>query len=397
MTKRTKQVDLPSLREHLAGVPNSASVLVQVESLHTTLAAIDRDNAEESTRTVTEQLMSLESQLLAAMAASDPVLLRGALLPNLSSVLQNTVSTASAYLATQPGQVVAYLDQLADYVRQIVGAAGSAGDRGAALDIESRARDLLSQVESRAAELADAGAKQVQVLHATHVEYSIHLDEAVEKLEATRSAMESDTAKVAGEVRKSLEVDRAEFAKYLASAHGEGERLIAALRQLLSITGDESLSANYGNQAEREDRRSGRLRAGAIFFGLLAVVAAIVSIVLQERAIGRRTNSEIWSLWPGKLAMIGALAALAGYLGREASRHRTYAQDLRAKQLQLHNLGPYLNELDPTVQAEIRKELVERFFGTNTTAHDEDAPTTVASAEHLMEIIRLVLPKVVNS
>jgi len=134
------------------------------------------------------------------------------------------------------------------------------------------------------------------------------------------------------DVEQSIEGDRESYARYLEQAHNDGEGLIEELRRLLSIASDESLSANYGNQAAREDKRSTRLRAGAIVFGVLTVAAAVVSIVLQDAVLDESSGSEIWSLWPGKLAMIGTLAALAGYLGREASRHRTYAQELRAKQ-----------------------------------------------------------------
>lgn len=102
---------------------------------------------------------------------------------------------------------------------------------------------------------------------------------------------------------------------------------------------------------------------------------------------------DTWSSLPAKFAVIAAFGAIAAYYGRQASGHRTYAQQLRNAQLELHNIGPYLAELDTDARAAVRTQLVPTFFGKAIPSVQEDAPTTAASADQLLELARLLLAK----
>jgi len=49
----------------------------------------------------------------------------------------------------------------------------------------------------------------------------------------------------------------------------------------------------------------------------------------------------------------------------------------------------YLKELESEERAEIGKELVARFFGGDAAKHDEDAPTSSATMEQVLEVVRM--------
>lgn len=104
-----------------------------------------------------------------------------------------------------------------------------------------------------------------------------------------------------------------------------------------------------------------------------------------------KTRYSVWAMWPAKITVLAALGALSAYHGRQAAEHREYAQHLRTAQLELHNLGPYLAELQPDQRAEVRKDLVRTFFGKASPEVKQDSPTTTITLDQAVEVLRLLI------
>jgi len=187
----------------------------------------------------------------------------------------------------------------------------------------------------------------------------------------------------------SYESDRVEFVKSFENASDHADFILGELRRKLSIASDESLSAAYGNRATSEDETANTLRMAAIGFGVATVAMAVVSLVWAARVETDPARAyDALALLPLKFGVIALLGGIGAYLGRQSERHRSFGRRLRVNQLELHNIGSYLAELDPAERAAIKTKLVDSFFGQGADDHKDDAPTAGASVEELVSLLR---------
>ena len=89
-------------------------------------------------------------------------------------------------------------------------------------------------------------------------------------------------------------------------------------------------------------------------------------------------------------ALLFALPAT--YLARESTRHREEATRSRRIELELTSLGPFIEPLDADIKAELRKTLVDTYFGKAfENEHPKDDSTIDIS---LLKTISSFLQKV---
>ena len=212
-----------------------------------------------------------------------------------------------------------------------------------------------------------------------------------DRLREVEATWDKALAEIGDEGSRRYEEDRVAFVQSSEEAAELAAKTLEELRRLLSIAGDESLSAGYGQKADDEQKTADDLRNKAVKYGIATAVAAGLAVAVQVVLILAGETGSNWSLLPVKAAFITALAAIATYYGRQSAHHRSYSQQLRNAQLELSNIGPYLAELDVEDRTAVKRELVNTFFGKPVETVSEDSPTAAANMDRMLELVRLLV------
>jgi hypothetical protein len=119
----------------------------------------------------------------------------------------------------------------------------------------------------------------------------------------------------------------------------------------------------YEKYARRENRTANLLRGGAIgMLMLIAGAAAAVSFPAHDLTAGVELL---------RLSVTLPLALLAGYLGRESSRHRRFARWADARSIHLQSFRVYTDSLGEQGD-EMRRALGEKIFASFVDISDAD-------------------------
>lgn len=370
--------ELETAQERFSDNPTLVGQLDRLADVQRKLVEIEiADGTDEDDRR--HRLLGLIDRLLLALSVGDPMLYGDQFVTALSAQIDAVDQNVSTYSCTASGDPV---PALTEFVRSTF-----------VPDATAAAAQLAGVSEHAARMIADAYAQLTEtsgVLASIADERQVAAEslkflttQAAEQLDADRAAQHAALAKLIEDAATDLETDRVEFAKACELLDREGDELIARLRQQLALSADYRLSAQYEHQAKSEEDHADRMRRLAFGWGAAAAVVAAISLGLMfiGAAAGWEMNS--WALLPSKITVIAALAGLAGYSGGQSSRHRNAARQLRTTQLELANLGAYIEELPTDQRAEVRRELVPSFFGKTVVAHPDDGPSTAALGRQL--------------
>ncbi len=129
------------------------------------------------------------------------------------------------------------------------------------------------------------------------------------------------------------------------------------VRQTAATIADRVLAGDYGEHADSERKSADRLRyAAGASFALGAVFAVWASFAAAS------DPGITWQRLVAKLATTVVFAGLGGYLASQSAEHRHEERRVRRRFLDLKGLGPFIAQLPPEKQAEIRDELSLRAF-----------------------------------
>lgn len=224
--------------------------------------------------------------------------------------------------------------------------------------------DAVALVQNLQQHVADL-TEQVEALQEERGRLTAEMEERIAQADATVTGhTERLASQVTAEIDRvtaQLEDDRREFVRARHDHDDEAEQLISTLKQKVSLAADGSLSVGYDNAAAAEEKSADTLRTWAVVFAVASALLAVAAVWLS----GSDSDWSGWDMAPVKLAAVAAPAAIATYLGRESSGHRSEAWRLRQVRLELSNLGEYLSELTPEQRTEVRKVLVARYFASD--------------------------------
>lgn len=386
--KGSMEVDL---RERFVGLPSIGTALEHLYAFRDEAMAVDVAEHPDA-QPVRDRILGLVVHIEGALSTVEPLLMTDSIPASMTTALSQLRSQLPAHLPAAPEGLEPYVAPVADIARSLVSVAGTASGPSL-LDVEQRLEQAVATAKEEIEDLARRRSELVEEID--------QLKETAAELVSQKSGELADLiqtgdnriTQVADAGRVAYETDRKELVKFGEATVESAEETLAELRRVLAIAGDESLSANYGKRADIEDQEAAKLRKAAVGFGIATALAALAGAAIPVLASANEWNYDTWSSLPAKFAVIAAFGAIAAYYGRQASGHRTYAQQLRNAQLELHNIGPYLAELDTDARAAVRTQLVPTFFGKAIPSVQEDAPTTAASADQLLELARLLLAK----
>jgi len=161
-------------------------------------------------------------------------------------------------------------------------------------------------------------------------------------------------------------------------------KLLSLARQATGDIGATSLGHEYHNYATREARTATVLRRWAIAVtGVIAVLAFWFNARLSEATIAVELL---------RLSVAIPLAALAGYLARESSKHRREANWARERAIALHTMPAYVAESNKDDGHALRQALGMRVFGA--PADRPDSASDPATAEHLSAPVQKIAEEV---
>lgn len=192
----------------------------------------------------------------------------------------------------------------------------------------------------------------------------------------------------------------------------DGKEKHDAILELYELTAGDSVGAGYIQNAEIEKKQANFWRWTSIVFILTTAVWLLYSynhsdIVKQpiakvnvEASVSeknmRPVPSEIkavntndvqelnWLKLLATLSLTGVLLFGAAYSSQQSNHHRKNERRARRFALQMKAFDPFINSLEPTVQAELKKELSQKLFGNVDEGVGQDGSLI---DEHALKVI----------
>ena len=165
-------------------------------------------------------------------------------------------------------------------------------------------------------------------------------------------------------------------------ARDQTREILQDTRQAAGEVGALSLGIHFQEYATRESRIADRLRAAALL--VVAVLTLATAVFLFG---GAPTTVGMQELV--RLSIAVPLIALAGYLGREASRHRRIANWARQREVQLKTLDAFVAPMSDEDKQKLRLQLGGRVFGVDLpdlTAKEDSPSVTLEAADAVRSI-----------
>jgi hypothetical protein len=159
--------------------------------------------------------------------------------------------------------------------------------------------------------------------------------------------------------------------------------ILDATRQAAGQVGSGSLATHFADYAQQESRTANVLRGCAIAT-LLAIAAVAAWLLFRNLQASNNLVAEL-----ARLAVVVPLALLAGYLSREATRHRQTANWANSLKIQLLTHEAYIAPL-PNQERDIQRgEFARRIFigSADPSTVDTIPPTTVGEIRSLLDSI----------
>jgi hypothetical protein len=138
-------------------------------------------------------------------------------------------------------------------------------------------------------------------------------------------------------------------------------------------------TGKYQEFADKESKMAGGLRIGAIVSLVLMFAGTIGVIFTAEQ------QQITWNLFLLRFITVATLSIPALYFAHESTRHRQKEHHYRKIQLELTSLTPFIEFFDEKTKKEIKRSLVEKYFGKEDMAPVDD--DQLLKKKDLMEII----------
>lgn len=167
------------------------------------------------------------------------------------------------------------------------------------------------------------------------------------------------------------------------ATRNEAVRVLTETKQAAGQTATLALSEHFGNFARQERRSANTLRLLATF-NLVGISLIAGYLILANPGETATIAGELT-----RIVIILPLAVLAGYFGRESSRHRATANWASELEVQLMTLEAFIAPLDEDEQRLYRSSLGARVFSAHLPAESrtETSPNLLSETASLLEAI----------
>lgn len=189
----------------------------------------------------------------------------------------------------------------------------------------------------------------------------------------------------------SLDEDKNNFNDLYNKSQDELENMLLSVRKIYNVIGNEAVTGDFSAQSHLERRSANSYRAWAIVFMILAAAVTVVPYILSYTGLDFDASPEAML---ARIPFSTLLLIPAGYAARESGKHREAERQMKAVQLQISALDPFIANLDPIHQEDIKRTLVDRYFigaRPSTSKKADETPESTALTQ-ILEAIRGLRP-----
>jgi hypothetical protein len=351
--------------DQLAATVNQLAALVQQFIASPQQALLDQANAQA------DQAITQALPLASNVAPADAQELQAAVssfrrsagqhLRNVEADVQAVDTKAAATAATlaeQEAKIEAQDARLDTVVTDFQAQFSAAQD--------ARQTQFAQAVEEGRAQFRTTVTEGETALKATTDAATTKLTELLTEVEEKNTAMVTAAQERAD---KQFKESREESLKTTA----ELDELLEKAVKTVGAIGSTGMAGGYKIVADDEKKQADRWRI-VTAVALLGAIGATIFAVAHGVTHGFHVDTFF-----AKWAISVPFAALAGYAGRESSKHRDEATGNRKIELQLASLDTYLVSLPEEKQEEIKAKLADRFFGELPALGGERAGASACS------------------
>lgn len=224
---------------------------------------------------------------------------------------------------------------------------------------KSRTDSLIAEYQKQFSEAESARSKR----------FETRLEEINKEIEELQEGLDSE----AREAREGIAAKSEELLKLL---HRRDQETTALARAM----GARGISATFQATANKNQWAADILR-------VLAITLLIVMVGLIIVALWNSPDANLETTLVRFLAAI-LISIPATYLARESSHQRAEAVRSRRIEVELAALGPFIEPLDGPEKAELRKNLVETYFG-RAFDKDEADNQTITLGGNLLDFVKV--------
>lgn len=182
--------------------------------------------------------------------------------------------------------------------------------------------------------------------------------------------------------RSEIDADKLKIQTETSQIISDLERKLGDANKLVNAIGNVGVTGNYQIIANQHKKSADNWRYIAIFFMIILSSLLIYSIW----KVG-----DLAYDWHKAIIRIIASAILiypATYAARESSKHRRLENSNRKSELELAAINPFIEILDENKKQQIKKKLVEKYFGNNTEFDGEKSENI--SVDILEKVVKLI-------
>lgn len=147
--------------------------------------------------------------------------------------------------------------------------------------------------------------------------------------------------------------------EHVASALSAIEEQKSLAEEIVGIISDEALIGEPSKRAAEDKRAAFWWSVGALVFGTVAAVIAVVAIFEHASS----DNDADWVGFGLRALSVLAVGGLGAYAARQASEHRRSQRELDHLAVQLAAIKPYLRDMDEAKRDEVLTNVASKLFG----------------------------------
>ena len=188
-----------------------------------------------------------------------------------------------------------------------------------------------------------------------------------ETMREIRTKSESETKEISAKHNERLKSAFETYTKDVQERLEDMKAKHAAILEIHGLVGTDGVAGGYQKTATDEHKAANTWRIVAMVSLGLAAAWLMLKFFLGfgETSAGGVNWAEL--VTAGSLTLV--LLAAAGYASRQSKTHRDLEQQMRWFSLEVKAIDPFLSSLEDTDQKELKKQLSERLFGKDRTAH----------------------------
>lgn len=261
---------------------------------------------------------------------------------------------------------------------------------------ESRLAELQSVIDGQKARLDDAVAEFQRQFSEAENSRSERFTNAEGSRDSEHREAMGNRQSASTELLKSqdekfnevVDVYTGEFRSIRDSMIADSEGTIATLEEhkeraqrLVYVIADTGMAGGYQRVADEERRLARRWQLGTAISLIFLIGSAIVLFI---STLNMDISIEVFL---ARAFVTGTFGIFAGYSARQASRHSEIERYNRRMELEIASIEPYLENLPPEKQIEIKEDFAKKVFGREAEPSLDYSEQTTGSMFELAKML----------